>query len=714
MIYYIGKDKNYSGDINYSTIDECIEYLKNKTEIGIDIETSRKFPKSIYREDVYKPGLDPYVTKICMLQIGTIDTQYIIDVRSENVSKLKELFDDSSKLFIGSNLKFEAKHLSHNYNIIFYNIWDCMLVDQVLTNGMELGYSVEKMAERYLGIKSSKDANLFNQFEEDEEFVDKGIRMQFIDIGDKPFTEKQIKYGADDIIIPLKIRKEQLKNVYFPEECINLENSFCTVLADIELKGIEFSKEQWLQVAKLKQIEYDLRLKKINSYVETHHKEFCKIPDLFDSTRGCNIMWSSSDQVIKYFRFLKFCPQEKSKQTKKLEYTVGAKALFKLLSIPYKEYYMSDEETNINSNEDLILNYLLLKKSEQAITTFGEEFLKYIHPITKRIHSNYKQILNTGRISSSGPNLQNIPANIEYRKSFIAKTNSILVNADYASQESRVLAEVCGDEDMLKFFNEGHSIFGDDYHSFIATKMFRIIRNQPELIITKKTHPKERQDAKAINFKISYGGSAFTLKDDFGVSEDVAQEFIDGFFEAIPTLKADFEKTKEDVIKLGYIEIDGITKRRWFWKEWEYYKQLEEEIWGYYPFGYRHMSDEKKKEAKNKIYKEFPELKLKWSEFFSLKGKAERNALNYRIQGAAANQTKRMGILFRKYQIENNLQNIFYLVNLIHDESLAETTIDFKEKAKPLLEKFMEEGAQYYCKKVIMKAESVLTEFWHH
>lgn len=711
MIYFIG-DK-FEG-INSCTIEDCVNYLKNIDIIGLDIETTRKYEKGKYNEEIYKAGLDPFLSKVLMLQIGDLENQYIIDCRVVDISPLKELFQDKSKVFVGANLKFEAKHLKHNYNIDLFNIWDCMLVEIILTNGLEVGYSLAKMAERYLGIQSSLENNLFNQFEEDTEFTDKSIRIQFVEWGDKPFTEKQIMYGKEDIVIPLKIMELQKKSNYLPEKCIEIENNFCMVLADIELRGIPFNSEQWLQVAKDKEIIYNSRLLKLNTYVESNHKNFCSLPDLFDPEIRCNILWSSSDQVIKYFRFLKFCPKEKSKQTKKIEFTVGAKALFKLLTTKYKELYMADTGTDIATTEDLILNYLLLKKSEQAITTFGEDFLKYLHPITGRIHSNYKQLLNTGRIASSKPNIQNIPSEIGYRKSFVPSDGYTIINADYSSQESRVLAEVCGDKDMLSFFNDGHEIFGDDYHSFIATKMFRLIRNEPELVVTKKTHPKERQDAKSINFKIAYGGSAFTLKDDFGVDEEVAQKFIDGYFEAIPTLKRDFENAKKSVLKKGYIDIDEITGRRWYWKEFSTIEDLNKKIWSFFPENYRYLSPEERKPIKEKIYKEHPEVKEMWSEYFSLRGKAERNALNYRIQGFAGSQTKMAGIMFRKYQIENNLQDKLFITNLIHDEFLAEVSLNFQEEGREIIEKCMIDGAQYFCKKVKMDAQAVLVNYWHH
>lgn len=720
MEIYLVADYKIEG-IENALLKEAIDFCKVQKELSLDIETTRKYEKGKYDERVYKPGLDPYLSTVIMIQIGTLDTCYVIDSRCYTKEEIEPLFQNAKEtLYVLHNAKFEAKMLKYHYGWIFTNIWDTMLVEQNLKNGLGwsktnhkgLRFSLAALAGRYLGVENKADVDLFNPLEEDTAYVDKTTRMGFLYIEDRPFTRDQILYGSDDILYPLQIKKLQEKGYkgWNPTECHNLENSFCLVLADIELAGMKFDPKQWLTVYEAKKLIYEHRLAKINTYVEKNYPSFVKIPDLFDSFQGCSIMWSSSDQVIEFFRCLGFCPKEKSKQTKKMEFTVGAKALTKLLNSEYKDKYMSDIETDIKDNSDIILNYLLLKKSEQAVTTFGEDWLKHIHPITGRIHTSFTQILNTGRISSKNPNVQNIPLEEEYRKAFIGN----LVNCDYSSQESRVLAEVCGDKDMLSFFNDGHPIFGDDYHSFTGTKMFRIIRNDPELLITKKTHPKERTDAKNISFKIAYGGSAYTLKDDFGVDEEVAQEFIDGYFLAFPSLKEDFEKAKADVLKKGYIEIDPITKRRWFDPNFYRMNGLTKKAWSYFPENYRTLGTAERIEVKKALYAKHPEVKEIWSEYFSLKGKLERNALNYRIQGLAGGQLKRSGILFRERQIEQGLQNKIWLTSLIHDESLAEVAPGFEDEGVAFLESAMVDGAQSFCKQVKMKAEAASTTYWWH
>ena len=727
IIKYIGPKAAYSDKIIYSTIEECVAYCKDKKELAIDIETCRKYQKGQYNESVYQGGLDPYLSDIVMLQIGDIHTIYVIDVRTTDISLLLPVFEDKTKLFIGANLKFEAKHLQHKYGIVLWTIWDCMIVDQNLYNGLQVSkdnpdgyrFSLEAMAERYLGVKPVVQKDLFTPEEEedvDSVYIDKSTRLGFITIGERLFTETQILYGTDDILYPILIKEQQTKgwNSYNPVELHKLENKFTLVLADIEYQGMAFDRKQWTTVFKEKQAVYIKRKEKLDSYVVANYKQFCKQPDLFNTEYVCNIEWSSSQQVIKLFKHIGICPQEKSKDTGRVDYTVGAKALIKLLPNDYKEKYNNDEETDIVENKDLILNYLLLSAVEQACTTFGEKWLKYVHPITGKVHSSYKQILNTGRVSSKNPNLQNIPSEECYRKAFVAGEDGILINCDYSSQEARVVADICGDESMIRFFNEGDPVHGSDYHSMTATKLFSVMRKQPDLLISKKTHPTERNQAKTISFKIIYGGAADTLKDDLGVDKEQAQIFIDSYLNAFPDLKAFFEKSHKNALEKGYIEIDPITQRRYWEPKFSKMKELQEKTWAMYPKDYKKLSPEKKQKAKDKLYEEHPEIKGYWREIMTTQGELMRCSQNYPVQGTSGSQTKTAGIIFRDIQLNKNLKGKIWITNMIHDEVIVECKKEYAEEARELLEKCMVLGAKIFCKKVTMAAEAVITDFWRH
>lgn len=453
--YFIGKYK-VKGIENYSTLEECYEYLKDKKFIGIDIETSAKTPQ-IYaqfkKNKQFRPGLDPYLTKIVMLQLGNYEKIFVIDVRDYSKEELQPIinFLDYNKdiTLIGQNLKFEQKHLKHKYGINFYNVVDIMIQEMCLYNGLYRSFSLAGMSKEYLGVKSVSDFSLFDleskatlddeylssnehlltPFEiADEEQIDKGTRMEFVTIYDKPFTAKQILYGSDDILYPLLIAERQRLGrqlpsgeVYKPLTLFKLENQMVLVNADMELNGMPFKESIWRDIEREKHKEYTERLKELNSYVEHFYPKFVEEPNLFDFHRRCKVEWSSSKQVIELFRFLGVCPKEFSKQTKKEEWTVGAVSLLKLIPNELKDAYNNqqwvgfdkdDSGSYIEDHNKLILAYLLMKRSEQAVTTFGLEWLKYVHPITGRIHSNFRQILNSGRMASNNPNCLSLDTEI--------------------------------------------------------------------------------------------------------------------------------------------------------------------------------------------------------------------------------------------------------------------------------------------------------------
>lgn len=740
-IYFVGNNL-FESQFKQATLTQVKDFIVSSKEIGLDIETSRKYPKGIYREDIYKPGLDPYVTNICMVQIGNLDIVYIIDVRNYSVEILKDTFAylnwNDSITIVGHNLKFEGKHFLHNYNIRFKKVWDTMLCEINLTNGLHLGYGLADLATRYLNAVKSEEISLFSNYntneyedynefifeQEDRHIIDKSTRLGFIEIGDKPFTENQIKYGVDDIVMPLLIKEKQLENPYNPTICHHLENRFSQVLAKLELKGMHFDSKKWLDVYNDNLPIYISLKNKLDNFVIQKVPKFTGTLDLFSPEKGsCTIKWSSSKQVIDLFKHLGFCPKEKSKQTKRLEYTVGDKALFKLLDKTHKTYYYKKQSPDIVDNQTLIINYLLYKKYEQACTTFGKDWLKYVHPITKRVHSSYRQILNTGRMSSTNPNLQNIPSDSRYRKCFTSPKNYKIVNADYAAQEIRVLAQVSNVKDMQDFFIHGNEIFGSDFHSFTADKMFKIIYQNPDFHVPPKeledgtdnplfNHKKERDAAKAINFKINYGGSAFTLKDDFGVTEEEAQLFIDNYMKAFPGLQEDFDKVKKEAVKNGYIVIDRFTNRRWFDSSFKEMINIQQEVNSLYPSDWSSYSKEEKDDWKQENKYITSPL---WKKFFTLKSKLERNALNYRIQGLSGGMTK-LACIFIDNELEENNISYAYLNNIIHDETNSEC-IDDKDKLdfySKLVEDSMVKAGTYFCKDIPMAATAVIGDYWSH
>ena len=431
MKYFIGNNFLEYNDYKNATIEDCLNYCSTKSILGLDIETSRRYKKGLYPETHYKPGLDPYLSVICMLQIGDLDNQFVIDARVISLDFLKPILENPNILKVGHNLKFEGLHLYKNYEISLINVWDTMICERILYNGLNLSYSLESLSYRYLD--STKKVDQIDMFAESEDqiydetldeldlldanfsfVIDKSIRLDFVEIGAKPFTQKQLDYACDDILMPLLIQKEQAKGrdingeLYLPTKGFLLENMFTQTLAKLELKGLTVDIQGWKNLYEVNRVKR-LEIKELlNNFIIKHYPQFASQMNLFSPEPTCSIEWESSKQVIDFFKHLGICPREFSKQTKRVEYTVGAKSLFRLLKNENKDFFYKTVLQDFQGKDDyqsLIINYLIYKKYQLLTTTFGLEWLNWIHPVTHKVHTSFKQLLNTGRMASANPNL---------------------------------------------------------------------------------------------------------------------------------------------------------------------------------------------------------------------------------------------------------------------------------------------------------------------
>ena len=309
--------------------------------------------------------------------------------------------------------------------------------------------------------------------------------------------------------------------------------------------------------------------------------------------------------------------------------------LFEDLSLPCKKKTKSGYSTNAEVLESLvnihpivpqILEYRTLTKLN---STYVDGLLKLVHD-DGRVHSIFKQTeTRTGRISSTEPNMQNIPVRKELgrnmRKFFVADDGNLLLDADYSQIELRVLASVSGDENMQNAF-----INGEDIHTSTASKVF----DMPEDFVTSEM----RRAAKAVNFGIIYGIGAFSLSQDIGVSVAEAKKYINDYLGHYPKVKEFMDKTVEDGIKNGYVET--IFGRR------RYISELS---------------------ASNKMLQAF----------------GKRAAMNAPIQGAAADIIKiAMVKVYKRLKAENINAR---LILQVHDELIIETSNENKDKAKAIL-----------------------------
>lgn len=752
MTYFIGQD--LFPEFPLASLEEALEYLSTQPYIGVDIETTRKYPRNQFNEKVYKPGLDPKMSKIIMLQVGTLETQYIIDVRVTDIKAFKPIFENKDILKVGHNLKFEGQHFLE-LGMRLVNVWDTMIVEKILYNGFRHSYSLAALSERYLGSTQAKDLTLFNLphshlkktakkvydlnvlqgnnldyddiYESVEEeylsgLIDKSTRMEFVN-WTGPFTVRHIKYGARDITDPLEIYLKQKEGriingqVYLPSKGILLENAVTQVLAESSWRGVKVDPIKWTETYNKNRTLYHDRKEALNKYVEKNHLQFCDSIDLFSQEPKCAIKWSSSKQVIEYFKWLGFCPKERSKSTGKTEYTVGAKALIKFLKGDHKINFYKQKFPEIVDNQTLVLAYLLYKKSEQLVTTFGLEWLNYIHPITKKVHTNYNQYMISSRLSSTNPNLQQIPATGDFRGCFVGR----FLNCDFSGQELRIAAHVHNVGKMIDFFVKGDDYFGDDFHSFSATQVQRQLRRDPNYIVPPKghkdytkEHDNERSDSKNVTFKLNYGGSSYTLSKEFGISEEEAEKYISNFFLGLPGLKESHESKKRHALQTGWIPIDEWSGKRYFFPDLQKLHNLIEEVESLKPPGYDRMKREEKEIIKERLRAETNWSDL-WSQIGSIRGKLERRGLNIPIQGNAATMTKIAILKIYNWRWENGVQDEFWIPLYVHDEIVGVTTNkDREEEFANVISKAMVQAGQVTCPSVPQVATPVIGNEWQH
>ena len=298
----------------------------------------------------------------------------------------------------------------------------------------------------------------------------------------------------------------------------------------------------------------------------------------------------------------------------------------------------ADELEKLKNSHPIVPLVMEYRAHSKLKSTYVDGLLPLINPVTSRIHSTFHQALTaTGRISSAEPNLQNIPVRMplgrRLRKAFVPRKGCVFVDADYSQIELRVLAHMSGDSNLINAFNNN-----EDIHRLTASQVLGI----PLEEIT----PEQRNNAKAVNFGIIYGISAFGLSQDIGVSVKEAESYITGYFEKYTKVKAYLDETIENAINNGYVST--LYNRR----------------------------------------RAMPELK---SPNFAQKAFGKRVAMNMPIQGTAADIIKIAMINVANRLKKENLTT--KLILQVHDELLLEVPHHEVTKVKTLLKQEMENAA---------------------
>ncbi len=620
MIYLVTDQlRIFPNEINVITIQRSLELLDELDSLAVDTETT---------------GLDCHINKLLLLQMGNKDIQVVIDLTSVSIEHYRTLLEEKDLLL--QNAKFDLKFL-YKVNIVPRGvIWDTMLAEQVLFNGYNNPSNLAYLVKKYCKADMSKE-----------------IRSSIPKLG---LTYDVISYAANDVyyLHSIKEQQVQLARKKRVEIAIRLENQFVPVLAYAEFCGIYLSANKWR--AKYEKASTDLaeKTQALDNYVLDNrlNKYVDKQLDLFSTQLSTTINWSSTKQVLPLFKDLGinvYSPDNKS----------GEGISESIINKQKKQFPIIE----------LYLEYQTIKKD---FTTYGESFLNHINEVTGRIHSDFTQIRITSRLSSSNPNLQNLPRDDRTRHCFVPQEeDNILIVGDYDAQEDKVFVNRSEEENMIKFYEMENA----DGHSYVAKLCFPEELKGIDMRDVKDMRPDLRFQAKSAKFAIHYSGTGYTISKNLNLSEEAGEEIYNAYLTAFPDIAKYLKIQQAKAKRLGYIKTSSVTGR----KVWlPGFKQLKEN--GEY----------------KKIY-EFAKL-----------------ACNYPIQTESAEITKIAGVVFFRWILDNDLFNKVKISNLVHDEIMIEGKKDIADKLSKELKRAMEEAGDHYCKIIKLTATPEITDVWTH
>ena len=506
----------------------------------------------------------------------------------KTVELFRPFFEDQNVLKIAHNLKYDYKVLK-NYNVeVEGKLFDTMVAHYLLNPDGRHG--MDYLSEMYLDYKPVSIESLIGK---------KGKNQRTLRDVD---VQTQTDYAAEDADVTFQLyelfapqlAKENLEDLFY-----NVEMPLMKVLAKIELTGVKLDNN-WL-AQESKDLENDLKI------LES------KIFELSGEEFNMN-----SPKQLGEILFEKMQLDPKAKKTKTGQYATSEDVLQKL-----------------SSKHEIIPQILEYRTLQKLKSTYVDALPGQIDKKDDRVHTNFSQTTAaTGRLASVNPNLQNIPIRTlrgqQIRGAFVSDEGKKIISADYSQIELRLIAEISGEQNMIKAFQNG-----EDIHASTAAKLFNI----PLEDVTKI----QRSQAKTVNFGIIYGQGAFALAEQTGLSRTEAKKMIDSYYETYPRLKEYMAEQVKKAQDFGYVET--ILGRK------------------------RHLKDIN-------------------SSNFVVKAHAERNAVNAPIQGSAADIIKLAMIKIDNELETQNLQTKMLLQ--VHDELLFESPLEELETAKALIKKEME------------------------
>ena len=415
------------------------------------------------------------------------------------VQIFKPLYESDKIMKIGQNIKYDYEVLTRYGVTLQGKMFDTMIAHYLIQP--ELHHNMDYMAETLLGYQTIHIEELLGP---------KGKKQKNMrDLSPADIYE----YAAEDADITLRLKnvlEPRLKELGVEELFWNIEMPLVRVLADMELNGVCLDTEALQDTSKI----FTERMKQ---YEQEIYKE---------AGEEFNI---SSPKQVGDILFGKLQIMDKPKKTKTGQYVTSEEVL-----------------QSLESKSPIVRNILNYRGMKKLLSTYIDALPKLINPRTGHIHTSFNQALTaTGRLSSSDPNLQNIPVRTddgkEIRKCFIPEEGCLFFSADYSQIELRIMAHLSEDENMMEAFREGH-----DIHRATAAKIWHVDID--------KVTDAQRKKAKQANFGIIYGITTYGLAQRMDIPNGEAKELIEGYFRTFPKVQAYMEHAKEVARAKGYAE----------------------------------------------------------------------------------------------------------------------------------------------------------------
>jgi DNA polymerase I-like protein with 3'-5' exonuclease and polymerase domains len=583
------------------------QYITDEESARRAMEKLSKFP--VHQVDVEATALDPYEAQWSLIQIGAGGMSYVFDVRhdTEYSSLHPEVLDplllDPNIVKILQNANYDMKIIKRNRGYYIPNVYDTMLVEQLLNLGRGfVRASFAALVERYLGLQVDKEPrNTFEKY-------------------DQKFEPYQIEYAANDVT-PLelirdmqweKVKKEKLENA------CRLEFEFLVPLCEMEMNGIKIDVDKWNTIMK----DVDVERREVKGIVQ----------DLLAETDDQTTLFGVSLVNIDSHAQLKSALRKTGMNIE----STAAGELAKFSGVPVI---------------DAILDY---RKASKLISTYAQSLLDKISPVTGRLHTDFRQMVSTGRMSSSNPNLQNIPGKQKFRSCFIAPEGYSLLTADMSGAELRILGNLSKDPVFIEAYATGQ-----DLHTRTASEMFNVPYEEAK-------QKKYRGAAKAINFGLCYGMSAVGLSKRLNITEMEAKQLITAYFKAYKGVKRFLDKAGKDAVRNRYSTT--VSGRR------RYYNMPP----------YDHPD-------RNKIQRS-----------------VERKGKNAGIQGANADTIKESMILL----VERLKPYDARLILTVHDEVVVEAHDSQREEVAEVVSQCLVDGFGRYFSTIPMKSDTLVGPCW--